>query len=299
MLATEVEVGERLQAPADFFADSGTMWASSFECTWRCRFSDDGLFDDVVEINVLTNVLHCGSGRMCSDSDWQALASLEAFLPRTTCSRPAKAADESGDGVVELVPEAWMHYPAMWEFLTEIVEQKVKRRRNGKTPPDTADRDGLGPRMGGDEAVEELIRRRAELGDDPGEEWRTFFCWKLRGGRWTGENKGVAFDCYAAYALKGTSAETFVSNYAKLRMSGSWSIRLYGDREALVLARAWIHRNFHFLKLWMEGGSRDDHVFSAADVLAYVELPELVALSAEAEGPLAERIVQLRSLQPM
>eukprot|EP00974_Lingulodinium_polyedra_P067431 6528743-Lingulodinium_polyedra.AAC.1 len=114
----------------------------------------------------------------------------------------------------DCVPEPWMKYPAMWEFLKDPTDTLTRKRGKCKDPK--YDDMNFLP---GDQAIEDLIRKRVELGiEGQEEEWKQFFKWTLRGGRWTGEHKGVAFDCYAAYTLKGTEAETFVSCFPKLRM---------------------------------------------------------------------------------
>ena len=64
----------------------------------------------------------------------------------------------------------------------------------------------------------------------------------------------MAFDCYASFALPGTDAERVALRFRNLRKMGSWSIRLYGDDEALVMAKAWTHKHYFFLQAWQAAG---------------------------------------------
>ena len=189
-----------------------------------------------------------------------------------------------------------MKYPAMWEFLRDA-QPEAARRKRAKTTPDvpSVHADALHA-LPGEDVVAALLLRRAELGDDADDEWRLQFSWKLRGGKWTGDHKGVAFDCYAAYVTKGGLAEDFVACFPLLSMSASWSIALYGDDACLVLARAWIHRMYYFFRIWVDAGSSLAHIYTAGDLLAYVEPLSFVQLAVGANSSLAARILQIRSL---
>ena len=145
-----------------------------------------------------------------------------------------------------------------------------------------------------------LLERRFELGDDAKEDWRTYYKWVLRGGKWTGAKKGVAFDCYAPSALCDTEASDLVDHYPSLNMSASFSIQMYGDAAALSLARAWIHRHFYFLGVWMAAHCSYPFAFTDAHVNAYVEPAELSHLAAHAApgSKLAKRIGTIRAVRP-
>ena len=148
-------------------------------------------------------------------------------------------------------------------------------------------------------AVEELVRRRVELaGEVDREEWRNFYSVKIRGGKWTGEHKGVAYDCYACYAINGSLADEFVQSFANVRASVSWSIRAYGDAGAHVLARAWGHKHHYFVMLWAAAGCPEGHIFSEEDIRLYSEPDAFRVLAADAVGPLADRILQIRAMVP-
>ena len=145
------------------------------------------------------------------------------------------------------------------------VDPKAKRLRK-HTSLEHILRDHEERPMDGADAVLLLAAKRHELEREGGEEeWGNFYRWRLRGGEWAGENKGVAFDCYMAEAIKKTEAENMVAQYKNIKGSGSWTM-MYGDGHAQALAKAWCHRHYHFLKLWMDSGGKADHRFSDAEI---------------------------------
>ena len=292
------EYGQRLVSPADFFNHIGAGWQHKFRSTWCLRYSDDGVFDAARDIEVLPNAMYVSSGCICSASEWQSLASLEQVLPRRSISRPKRAKQDEHEQCEQAVPEPWMEYPAMWEFLKEKVEV-VARRKRFKTTPDHGDDPHHEVRMDGDQAVAELVRRRVELAKEvDDEELRNSYSVNIRGGKWTGENKGVAYDCYACYAINSSLAAEFVQSFSNVRSSASWSIRAYGDVAAHVLAMAWGHRHHHFLNRWVAVGCPEGHKFSEEDIGLYSEPDALRGLASDAVGPLADRIRQIREMVP-
>ncbi len=291
-----VDVVDRELSPADFWGGDISTWEHSLRNLWAYRFSDDDVFAEDCDVEVLTDILYCGGGLLCSDSAWQPIAALMADLPM----RPAERRDggSPSDYSLDVAPEPWMKHPAMWEFLRDPTEEPAaaRRMRSKTTPIDGGGLDVDALALPGEDAVAALLLRRAELGDDVDEEWRRQFCRKLRGGKWTGEHKGVALDCYGAYVIRGSSAEDFVAAFPCLAMSASWSISVYGDEACLALARAWIHRLHYVVQLWVAAGSPDDHIFADAEIAAYVEPLSLVQLALGANSALAARIAQIRAL---
>jgi len=92
--------------------------------------------------------------RRCSDSDWQSLVSLEAFLPKTSSTRARSWAEndiEVVEDVPAFVPEPWMQCHAMWEFPQDEVEQNVAKVRIRKNRSDAA---AAAARLAGHEGLE-------------------------------------------------------------------------------------------------------------------------------------------------
>ena len=96
--------------------------------------------------------------------------------------------------------------------------------------------------------------------------------------------------------LPATTAADMVDCFPNLKKSRSFSISLYGDAGARVLAKAWIDKHFFFMRSWMEAGCNDDHTFSQELVDSYREPEELTALASGSDGQLAARIVQIRAI---
>ena len=270
-----------------------------FRATWQWRFSDDHIFDPPCQVEVLRGVSSLVGGVMVSSDDWRPLSSFEEELPAKVDTigkaKVTKVEEEAECG--NFVPEPWMKHPAMWEFLKAEAEVFTKKRLHAKTSAAKASGEVGVAKMPGEEAVIKLVEKRVELGVDS-DEANLFFVWQLRGGKWTGEHKGIAFDCYSASIRRGTLAAEYILVYSNLKASASFSIALYGDETALVLARAWIHRHWHFFQLWRAAGGAAIKHFSEAEVKSYSEPEEFQALARDAKGPLLARIAQLRCLVP-
>ena len=294
-----VEQDDRELSPAALFHDVGQSWVHVFEVGRCCRSSDDGLLDGARDFEFLRDTVYQAGGMLRSDGQWRTLEALQRIVPPIGGGREAKQASLEGEAAPEVDLLPWIDYPAMWEFLKEEEPVKIHRLKK-KTSLDAILKKHEETLMDGDEAVLLLAKKRAEIDEGVSEdEWGKFYQWRVQGGRWTGEHKGVAFDCYMAMAIKGSLAANMVEQYkASLKGSGSFSISAYGDYNARVLAKAWCHRHYHFLKLWRAGGCKAGHVFSDADVLAYVEFPELAAIAVGAAGAMADRIRQVRAIRP-
>ena len=233
---------------------------------------------------------------MCSEAEWQSLASLQEVLPAVPAAKAKKTKGEKEEEKeLDLpeyeLPDPWMHSQALWEYLRDDEVGKKKARLRKKTKV-VAEPSSIAA-MDGDEAVLKLLKRRAELDAEPASEARLFYVWKLREGQWSGQGLGLSFDCYAASVLPATTAADIVDCVPKLKKSWSFSISLYGDAGARVLAKAWIDRHFFFLRSWMEAGCNDDRTFSQELVDSYRE-----PMASGSDGQLAARIVQIRAIVP-
>ena len=275
------------------------VWQHEFELTWNVRFSDDGIFFGC-EVHVIADLLYRAGGSLVSKEVWQPFASLEAVLPRKLSSSMHTPKTEKEEEV-EVVAEAWWHYPAMLEFLIEPAATNTKKRLRTKAPrPAPAAGGGLaGAVMDGQDAAEAFLLRKAQLGDDLGADWREFFRWQLRGGRWVGMHKGIAFDGILASAIRGTEAYDFMSSFAGLQASAFFSLAAYGEEGALTLARAWISKAFAWLRVWQAAGSQFDHKFKPGDLAGYVEPAAFRALAVDTNGSLAGRVQQIRKMVPV
>ena len=91
------------------------------------------------------------------------------------------------------------------------------------------------------DAADALADRRAELAAAAAVEPVAFF-WTLRGGRWTAEHHGVAYDSYRAQA-RGGSPSTFCVLH-RMAMAATFAVARYTEEVCLQLTKLWIHRMF-------------------------------------------------------
>jgi hypothetical protein len=301
MAVDEVDGSEHALTPCAFHHECVDMWEFTFLAKWSFRYSDDCVFEGATSVEVMTDAIYCSGGRICCDSRWQSLSTLMAILPYT--GRGMRNADETAEPVKKspnFTSDPWMAYPGMWDFVKEATDKDFPDSPDEDEGSDHDNDDDALDRMDPDAAVARLLERRFELGDDAMEDSRMFYRWVLRGGKWTGAMKGVAFDCYAPSALHNTAAYDFVDQYPSLKLSASFSIALYGDAAALTFARAWIHRHFFFLAIWMAADCSPAHVFTDADVDSYVEPADLIALATHAVhgSKTAKRLETIRAIRP-
>lgn len=225
---------------------------------------------------------------------------LQRDMPQRGQAPRASSTPSKPKEPLEIVPEAWMKYPAMWGFLVE--DAAPVRKRNARKAPPTPDDlqpPPHAPRMDGERAAAEIVRRRAAFaGEDPGESWRQYFVWNFRGGRWTGETKGIAIVCVMASMIENTEAGHFFDCYPLLKRSASFSIMLYGESAALGLARGWLMRHCYFMEKWMMASGSPRHRFTQEDIEGFEESLEFRALASGATGALEKRVRPLRSMRP-
>lgn len=290
----------RLLSPLSFWDAEANTRLHTFKILWTFRYSDDGVLDAPCTVEVMTDVVCLLGGLWGSDNDWQGLSDIEHVLSEQMPSVASTSAlEEQPD--VEVVPEAWMNYPAMWEFIRESKEKPTNKRIRHKTACTTPV--GLASvsvlPLPGEVSVTESLSKRSGWSDDGDQAWPAYFFWRLRGGRWTDLHKGIAFDCYAAYVRQGTVASDFIAACPSLKPSVSFSIRAYGDVNALLLARSWIHRMFFLFSAWLESCiDSTPQESSNVQLGAYEEPEELTSVALTATRPLLARIRQIRGLSP-
>lgn len=118
-----------------------------------------------------------------------------------------------------------------------------------------SDSEGSLPELGGsddgDDAVDALLAKRAEL-EETREEQGPNFLWTLRGGRWTAKHTGMAYDSFRAYAVAGNPATW--CGLMSIVATATFSIRLYTEDGARMLADNWCHRMEFLYKFWQDSG---------------------------------------------
>lgn len=136
-----------------------------------------------------------------------------------------------------------MKYAAMWDHVKTINEKSVQKSKKvhvheDEDPESEDEADVEAPDLLS--LHDRLMARRAELGDDAVEDWRAYYKWALRGGRWLAERTGLAYDCVAAQCLPDTAATDMALTFDNLNKMASFSISKFTEEGALALARLWI-----------------------------------------------------------
>ena len=111
--------------------------------------------------------------------------------------------------------------------------------------------------------------------------------WSVLGGAWTAKFKGVAFD-----SIQGCSSSAAGARWARsvgLNPTASFSIRLYSEQGARLLAETWTARMNAFYAM---SGGRSDRRFSDADVAGVTNSAEFEAMRRASAG---QRLARLKT----
>ena len=117
-----------------------------------------------------------------------------------------------------------------------------------------------------------------------------------RGGRWTAEHRGVAWD-----SVRGETTHDNARDFWKLYglcKSGTFSRTIYGDSWAAELALRWCCGMEHYYSIWAGTGFAPDFTFDASH--DYIEAPNFVAKLAGVapNTPLRRRLQEVRDMRP-
>lgn len=293
----ETECVEPWFDAAGFAQASVTVWDHVFEVSLMdLLYSDDEDFPMDAEVQCLTDM--CSRGRfLCGDGRFVSLESLRSLLPGGgTCK------EKEQDTGASVAFEPWMEEPALWDFVRDGVgeeqTQVSKRARRSKSVGDALTQvAGASGEIGEDcdAFLDDLIAAREEFGATGGASPEPF-AYVLRGGRWTKQAKGVAFDSFRALTA-GSAAKQFCMLF-RMSRSATYSIRAYGEDSCVALCNLWIHKMTYFFRLWEGAGCSDKYAFDEQDLRAYVAPSEAGALRSGAEDSLIRRLEAIEALRP-
>ena len=122
------------------------------------------------------------------------------------------------------------------------------------------------------------------------------FRWRLLGGKWTGEHKGVAYDSFEASA-RGLFVRQWCSDW-HLNREASFAIGVYGEEGGFTLCTAWCHKMQWLFNRSLASG-HEDVDFSAAVLTTYEEPAAVAELYRVGGGRVRMRIDSLRALAPV
>ena len=151
-----------------------------------------------------------------------------------------------------------------------------------------------------DEQVQEVFdaleQKRQEWADDV-VGYDGDFNITLTGGPAVMREHGLAFQAFKGLVRQGSPAELWCGQHG-LAKSASFSLAMYGEQTARIMAHAWCHRMHYFYSLWV---AADDPSFryTDEDVAAYAEQPAFSDLASGLEGAQLARANKIRALRPL
>lgn len=121
------------------------------------------------------------------------------------------------------------------------------------------------------------------------------FVWSVLGGQWTASHKGVAHG-----AFKGRSTAADAKRWAQshsLTPSASFSVKMYGEQSAQLLAEAWTGRVNKFFQI-SGGGLKGTFSFSDVHLASVGNSEEFELARAGAKGAARSRFDAVARLSP-
>lgn len=298
--------------------EAGVM-ASGVAEEWRHKFvarpmaysfSDGSEYDGDIVVEVLSDVTFLTGGMLAADSDYIGFDEFLALLPERPSATPRDAKPRRRlPPSSQLDPEVLRQHP----WLLDVLPQREGGRRTGaasssNAPPeqsaldkndsaesdsDMSDKDGEEP-FDVDAVVEALEKKRQEEAPKS-KVAEVHFCWKVMGGKWCMENRGVPYDAFRA-TCASPSARQMLYMY-RLNLSCSFTLSKYGEELARTLADYWVAKMTHFFNIWDSHG-QTKHIFTDAELNRFAEPAPFAAAFATAEPALRQRMLELRALVP-
>lgn len=274
-------------------------WRRSKQDIWRMRFESDiesmvgfdAVNVGIARVGVLPGLVFVGRRSAVCDEDITPLAGFLAPLATGKTPRPAtnKAPVAPKASVAaELIKQ----YPWLEGMLADSSPGGSSSAGAGSTHrPEDNDR-GLD-----DERLllmfAELERKRAT--ETPVEIAPQSFRTKLLGSRWLIREKAKPADAWQG-AARTSQAEAWCRRYG-LTKSARFEITLYGNANAILIARSWRHKMEYFYKKWMAAGC-GKYQYSENDVEVYEEPQEFTQAVQGLSGQQSARVAQIRALVP-
>jgi hypothetical protein len=263
-------------------------------------FSDEQPVHEEAQVSVLNNVVFLGGTTLASKDDWMPLQQFLDSLPilavpariDTSCPRARRAAQANPSLLVE---HPWLldHLQAKPRAANATAHGHDAARADdsgaGGVEPFAAD--GVDIEVA-DVWGELLERRRLAAAEQP---MVQAFVWSVLGGAWTAEHKGVAYD---AFKGRNTSArgKTWAQRYS-VTSTASFSVKMYGERQAQMLVEAWVHRMNEFYRMW-DRQMKVDFVYTDEQLASVANSADFEAARALVVGPVKSRFNAVAALVP-
>ena len=281
---------------------------------WKHMFNDlatmdswstDDEYDAKVDVQVLTTVFFLGGGVLASASDWVSLdAFLESLpplpgpLPSDRPSRPRPVPASKLD--LEVVKQhPWLLGIASSSSqkvggqaaLAEGSGESDQDVKEGKSDFEESEESDDAQAHDVEALLEALEKKRLAEGlvgkDRP-------FHWKVMGGKWLAETKGLSHDAFRA-TWKSAEGKAFLFRYS-FNQSASFTISKFGEDVARACAEYWVGKMAHMFHIAEKPGPK--HEFCEAELRAFEEPEAFTQAFPAASAEQQRRMQELRSLTP-
>lgn len=244
-------------------------------------------------ISVLMDLHYSEGHHLVSDADLLPLEEVLSWLPKV--ERKVRTPQASTVGSNASNDSALL---AQHPYLKGVFAQQAAESNNPQKSSSSVE---IVPPAGesvDDDALEtlfsELETKRQEYVEPPGHHGD--FVVTLLGGKWAMERKGVPFAAFQGKVKDNTLADSWCLNYSMQR-TARFEISMYGEEVASTLAHGWCDRMQHFFQLWANSG-QERYSYTAEDVAAYTEPPEVAKLTTILTGAALTRLSRIRTMKP-
>lgn len=266
-------------------------------------FSDQAEFGADWTIEVASDIVMIGDGLAATDADFRPFdesrslfeSKLEEFDEDEPEEVPPKHADADREQPV------WHSLP--WLLDAQHIGPDLAREAapSSMVPGGSADGDADDLEVDADfeamsfeEAMGALYERRLAWSADAGDEL-IHFQWTIRGGKWTADHMGMAYDSVRGMASRGRPCEFCVT--FGMPTSATYSFKLYSEANAVGLSKVWCHKlQWCYSKFLGHEGSPD--LFCDEMMAGYREPIEAEQLVANGNAAVQTRLAGIRALRP-
>ena len=255
-------------------------------------FSDEWPFAHDAQLEVLTDIVMIGDNVAASSApSWKPLAEIEVLLPPLGCQADSDNDEDPIRHDPSPCEDRWHDCPWVLDFLA------TGDKPNPAGMPKPWGHVHAGAHVVDSELVMDAVQAARE-------EWMlrdvhvsTNFRWRLLGGDWTAEFRGVSYDAFEATA-RGKDAKAFCYRWT-LSAEANYHVSVYGEEGGFTLATAWCHKMQCLFDKAIADGGIEEADFQPDWLNSYIEPPGAAELYETATARMTIRINALRAMTPV
>lgn len=263
-------------------------------------FSDQGGFAEDWSVYVLTDSTCRGGAFFVADAEWKGIDEIKSWFPG---DQEAPMVDPPCDGEREELAKdvpLWVKLPWLMEHFPPVVALQVKQCGSDSDPDMTSDTSDdeevpLAPYMSAEEVIQAMYERRFHWAGQDSQDAKDFKV-QLRGGSWTQQNRGMCYDSFRGFAMKGLPEQ--MCSYFHMTSTSTFSIRTYTEEGAQRLASMWCHKMQWCLEWWRTTGCSSQATFPPGLLDSYSEPDVGIELVGAAKASFARRLALIRAVKP-